>query len=457
MLELSYNDLTGTVPAGWQSNRLRRLGLGSNQLFTDTALSINLPHVGLLDLSNMTFQATPVHTDFARLQSPGFLNTSGSSLPCPYPSVLTLTGTLLWVRAPCTMSLTLLWILVASAGLVLLGSVVWTLYKQSKPAVAHQQRPSTWRTLSKSVIWLLVVADIVTDSLFDASMLHYVESVPLSSVECDSMNYVFMPALYPGLLHEDEDWIYLYDTYSHYYNGFLDEDFAGYVILLRNFLSARVRYNGEDPSYAAEVERSVIDAFSTQCALMPGCEYIPDAYLCSKNASYQAFGTFSLCVYVVAGLMAFKETCKGLLLVWCLWKGRVPIEFRDVCASSVVLPLLALRPALLSHVFLHETSGMDALWALVYDGFFEIIPQLFLAVYYAMSVVGTGLSGWQMVSIFLSGMACLRLCGEAWAGFGLRDFLPTGVLWQHLLPCLCACLSLLCCLSNEHLCLACRT
>ena len=104
--------------------------------------------------------------------------------------------------------------------------------------------------------------------------------------------------------------------------------------------------------------------------------------------------------------MAFKETCKGLLLVWCLWKGRVPIEFRDVCASSVVLPLLALRPALLSHVFLHETSGMDALWALVYDGFFEIIPQLFLAVYYAMSVVGTGLSGWQMVSIFLSGMAC---------------------------------------------------
>jgi hypothetical protein len=399
VLELSQNRLTGVVPA-WRSVSVRRVGLGFNELYARAPLSIDLPTVSLVDLSDNPVQARALQAGSVQLQEPGFLNTTRSTLPCPYPVV---SKDLIWVRSPCALNLDLLWGLLLASGAMAALALLWYHCCHAMKAEGSQTNKPL-RVLQALGLWVVVVADLVTDGLFNANMLEYVASVPLSSVQCLSMNGLFQPAFLPDLAIAD----------------YRDQNFTDYLPLLEEALAVLVVRSELDAVAADETVDFVIDAFSAQCTLMDGCIYVADTNVCAKDESFEAFPIFSSLVYVVAGVMASKELVKVVVVVWCTWVGHVPSHLRELCATSVLLPVLALRPHLFRLVMSYETSAVDARWALVSEGLFENFPQLALAVYYAFSVTGTGLSDVEMVSLFLSVLACARL-----------GFLSVGDLWQR--------------------------
>jgi hypothetical protein len=159
MLELSANQFTGVIPAAWTNHSARRLGLAFNQLFAQSPLSVSLPYVGVVDLSGNPFQAVKVKAEFVQLANPGFLNTSSSLIPCPYPESLsdsvvdTEITTLLWVREPCVLEWELYWVLMITTvglGMVVLG--VWLLWGRN----AQERQWTNWHALGGCLVWVVV-------------------------------------------------------------------------------------------------------------------------------------------------------------------------------------------------------------------------------------------------------------------------------------------------------------
>jgi len=354
------------------------------------AVLFSVPNTSLVDLSNNPFLDEAVSTSFGQLQEPGFLNTTHSNLPCPYPVV---SKDLIWVRGACALNLDLLWaLLLCSAALVGIAAV-WNHYR--RPTLTSSQ--SVWRMMSKLGLWVLVVIDLVTDGLFNANMLAYVASVPLSSDQCESMNILFQPALYPSLAIED----------------YMDANFSDYVAALQDQLALDVYYLLVDETFATELVDSVVAAFESQCRLMDGCMYSDGAYSCIQDSSFEAHSVFVSFVYVVAAVMGVKELVKVGVVVWCTWTARVPTHLCQLCASSAFLPVLALRPKLFWDVLSRKDTEMDGRWAFFMEGMFENIPQLSLAVVYAATVTGNGLSNSEMFSLFVSIVATVHLCVQA--------------------------------------------
>jgi hypothetical protein len=161
-----------------------------------------------------------VKAEFLQLANPGFLNTSSSLIPCPYPESLsdsvvdTEITTLLWVREPCVLDWELYWVLMITTvglGMVVLG--VWLQWGRKRHAQERQW--TNWHALGGCLVWVVVATDVVTDSVFNLNMLRYVAKVPLLSTQCVSLNGLYQPAFAPDMVYSDTPSFDYSSTYTY--------------------------------------------------------------------------------------------------------------------------------------------------------------------------------------------------------------------------------------------------
>jgi Leucine-rich repeat (LRR) protein len=109
LLDLSHNQITGDLPAEWtDKSGLRHLALRNNQLLSHGRVTIELPFVNFLDLSENSISSLSSFT----LASPAFLDVSSTSedfMLCPEFGSASTQGGVAFVHTPCALRWTSFW------------------------------------------------------------------------------------------------------------------------------------------------------------------------------------------------------------------------------------------------------------------------------------------------------------------------------------------------------------
>jgi hypothetical protein len=390
ILDLSSNFFSGVIPDSWSGLGARRISLGNNQLYSHAPLTITLPLVSFVDLSDNPLSSFPA-ADFLSLRSPGFLNTSGPRFDCPYPP----NPPAVWFRDPCITDLSLLWYLLLASGLAVLVAFACIRLPRFCDKWGHfRQNLTKERKLYEFFVWANNVRQCVMVSLFYRTILQYLSSLPASPEQCEAFNYDFQPLLYPRLdvrIYRNS----IFSVYLQQLQAQFDSDEIGGLISMRemNFLL-----------------NFTITSFREQCSEILGCSSShATSARCVIHSSFKPFPTFTSLVSFFFALVILQEIFKLLCLIWALCSRNSTPRLFPICGQSVFLPLLAAQPGMITTVILYQPSVADKLAIFVYEGCFESFPQLLLQIYYILFVTKVGVSPWQLFTFFCSSIMILKL------------------------------------------------
>jgi hypothetical protein len=400
----SNQNLVGEIPAGWSEASARRIHLGNSGLYRDSGLFVYLPFVRYLDLSESTFLNEPLPSDFITLQSSGsFLNTTWTDFPCPYPKS---SNQLVWIREACSTDLYLLWYLLGITGFLVLIAVVVVRYSRNKHKISGRpNRLSLYlRYLSAIAIWLAYAADVVMDLSFNVSMFQFIVSSKLSPSQCESLDFLFQPALYSEF------------PVSNYENTSISK----YLDDLDTVLTLDAGYFRITLAEKSSIFNSVLETFQTQCSLMPGCQFSTELYGCRSQEEQYIYPVFVSFVLFFGALVVAKESVKAVCVLWCLYWNKASSKQLLLCSTSLMLPILiVVRPQIFKEIADHEPSPDEVVSEFVYEALFENIPQFCLGIYYSLTISGLGIAPWQILSVYLSGLSMFRHVAEC--GFAFAD------------------------------------